>query len=108
MIPWSWRWESMRLFFVEGSCVSSILFWDHLFKGPFCLVHGFLCQFGCRGGFAEPCKWFFRLVIDFLPFFFCHGRGHSCFLWLNTGYNHWLTLFVKRCVLPVNDWFEGR
>src|SRR6266702_6325442 len=108
MIPRSCWWESMLLFFVQGSRMLSVFFWDHLFKGLLRLIHGFLSWLRCCCRFTECCTWLFFFLGQFFPFFL--GRNDRCLRasWLNTCYYHWLTLFVQGCVFPMNNRFEGR
>src|SRR6266571_2312414 len=109
MIPWSWRWESMRFFFVERSCVPSIFFWDHLFEGFLCLVHGLLSQLRCCRSFAEYCiGHFFLLLVYFFPLFFRCNNRCLCIFWLDARYYYWLTLLIQGRVLPMNNGFESR
>src|SRR6266702_4969880 len=106
MIPWSFWWESMRLFFIEHSCVPPVFFWDHLFEGFLRFVHGLLGQFGCHCSFSENGARLLFFCVYCFPLFFCHYCQKMGFR-MDTGYYHWLAGFVQGCVLPVNNRFEG-
>src|SRR6266702_1226152 len=105
MIPRSFWWESMRLFFVKCSHMLPVFFWDHFFEGLFGFVHGLLSQFRCCSSFAERRVWFFVFLDDLLPFFFSR---RSCYLGFgfDTCYDYWLACFIQCCVLPMDYWFE--